>query len=196
MSAPDQLCDQLDLDAEVEAKKEEVRQLKARLEDLNREYDKYVGLAVGGSIGGWVVGGPIGVAVAGGIFGSKASNTNKEIKEVKAEINALEAEINSLERLLAAISTLDTTFMDLSSVMHQAEKGVEDLVTVWTSINELLKASSDQCDAITNAESVLMLLPPFQAAIAPWSEIGNMAQQVSQQFQDALEEWANSQGNS
>lgn len=191
LRSKDQLCDQLDLEAELEAKKEEVRQLKARLEDLNRQYDKFVGLAFTGAVGG-----PIGIAITGGIFGSRAEDTRKEIKEVKAEINALEAEIESLSRLITAISTLDTTFEDLSSVMHQAEKGVEDLVTVWTSIYELLKASSDQCEQITNAESVLLLLAPFNAAIAPWSEIGDMAKEVSQQFQDALDQWQQGQQNS
>lgn len=185
IKAKEKLCDDMDLDADIEAKKDELRRQRAILQDLNAEYDKLVGLAFTGAAGG-----VFGLIITGSIYGAKADQKKKEINQKKKEINELEAEIETLERRLAIINTLDTEFEGLFAVMVQAEKGVQELITVWITINELLEASSRQCENITNAESVLFLLAPFSGALSPWKEVGKNAKAVSQAFQDALDEWA------
>lgn len=185
VKAKEELLNQLNIDEQLQQKKAELDEKKKRLKDLNAEYDKLVGLAFTGAAVS-----VIGLIITGSIFGSQAEDTRKRIKSVEAEIRNLEEEIDRLSRLLNVITSLDSRFAGLYTVMIQAEKGVTQLVTVWITINELLKAASKGTEQITNAESVLMLLASFNGAIAPWAEVGQNAALVSQQFQDALEQWA------
>ncbi|ACK71442.1 hypothetical protein PCC7424_3040 [Gloeothece citriformis PCC 7424] len=184
VAAKETLCDQLHLEEEVEAKKEEVRRLKGRLKELNEQYDQYVTYALAG-----LAGGLIGVTITGSIFGKKAEDTRKEIKEVEGQIKTIENEIDQLSRMLYAVQSLDNTFEGLYTVMIQAEKGVSQLVTVWTTIKEYLQSSYDACQAIVHAPDVLDLWINLEDAVEPWNEVKGNAALVTQQFNDALDQW-------
>ncbi|WP_414569263.1 alpha-xenorhabdolysin family binary toxin subunit A [Nostoc sp. CCY 9925] len=181
----EELLQQLNIDEQLERKKEELDAKKARLKDLNAQYNKLVGLAFTGAPGG-----VIGLAITGTIFGKQAADTRKQIKEVEAEIRELEKEIDKLSRLVNVITSLDSKLVGLYTVMIQAEKGVMQLVTIWTTINELLKAASSEAAGVMTAPDVLTLWISFDAMINPWEEVGKNAAIVNKQFQDALDQWA------
>ncbi|RCJ22629.1 hypothetical protein A6S26_21065 [Nostoc sp. ATCC 43529] len=181
----EELLKRVEMDQELYEKKEELDKKKARLKDLNKEYDKLVGLAWTG-----IVGGGIGLAITGSIFGTKAANKRKEIKAVEAEIRELEKEIKRLSQLVDAIATLDNRLVTLYTVMIQAEIGVMQLVTVWTTINELLKSASESAENIKNAGDVLDVYIDLNRMIKPWEEVGQNAAIVIKQIQDALDQWA------
>lgn len=181
----EELLKQLKIDQELQQKKDELDAKKKRLKDLNDEYNMFVGLAFIGAPGG-----VIGLAISGTIFGKKAAKVRKQIKSVEAEIRDLEKKIDELSRLINVITSLDSRLVGLYTVMIQAEKGVMQLVTIWTTINELLKAASSSANEVINAPDVLTLWVEFDNIIAPWKEVGKNAAIVSKQFQDALDQWA------
>lgn len=50
-----------------------IKEKRDRIEQLKKDYDKFVGLSFTGAIGGIIA-----IAITGGIFGAKAENARKE----------------------------------------------------------------------------------------------------------------------
>ncbi len=184
----DQLCNDLDLDADIQALKEQRDDLKEQIEALNQQYDKNVGLAFTG-----VFGGTIGLAITGGIFGSKAEKIRKDINAKKADLDKINEEIKTKEKLLEAITSLDNEFTNLFTVMNQAEIGLNQLVTTWTTIKEYLQQSHDAIDNIQNSENLFFYSLDLIGMVDPWKGVGDNAAIVTQQINDALDQWNQSQ---
>ncbi|NEQ35707.1 MAG: alpha-xenorhabdolysin family binary toxin subunit A [Okeania sp. SIO3I5] len=190
VNSKEKLCDELDIEGELEDAKAELNQMNARLKDLESQYDKDIGLCFTG-----IIGGVIGITITGGIFGKKAADTKKEIKALKEEIEELENTIDGLNRLLGAITTLDTSLESLFTVMIEAETGLNQILVVWQVIVEDLKISADACEAVQNSTDVFNLYINFLDTIDPWENIGGNAAMVTNAFNEALEEWAAEQND-
>ncbi|MBC6419169.1 MAG: alpha-xenorhabdolysin family binary toxin subunit A [Prochloron sp. SP5CPC1] len=184
----DQLCEDLDLDSKIQDLKDQRDDLKKEIEALNKDYDKNVGLAFTGAFGGI-----IGLAITGGIFGSKAEKIRKEINAKKAKLDEINDKIKVEEKLLEAITSLDNEFTNLFTVMNQAEKGLNQLVTTWTTIKEYLQQSHDAIEKIQEAEDLLLYSLDLIGMVNPWKEVKNNAAIITQQINDALDKWAQSQ---
>ncbi|NEQ67871.1 MAG: alpha-xenorhabdolysin family binary toxin subunit A [Symploca sp. SIO2D2] len=170
---------------DLDKKKKELKEKKANLKILNDEYTRLVGLALTGAVGS-----VLGLIITGSIFGKQAAAKRREIEIAEVEIRQLEQEINELSLLVGIIETLDNRLVILDTVMHQAELGVMQLVTTWTTINTLLQAVYAQANQVVKAPDVLNLWLEFDQMIYPWKEVGQNAAIVSQQIQDALNQWA------
>ncbi|NEQ67870.1 MAG: alpha-xenorhabdolysin family binary toxin subunit A [Symploca sp. SIO2D2] len=175
----------LGIDGELLKKKGELEEKKARVRDLNAQYNKLVGLAFTGAVLS-----ALGLIVTGSIFGKQAAATRREIEKVEADMRQLEQEINELSLLVGVIETLDNRLVTLDSAMHQAEKGVMQLVTIWTTMNTLLQAAYDKAAKVVKAPDVLNLWLDFDATILPWEEVRENAKIVEQQIKEALNQWA------
>ncbi len=181
----EQLCDNLNLDEQLDALKDSRRVLKERIAELETEYDTYVKNALLG-----LVGGAIGVTITGSIFGPKAKKVRKDIDSKKQELRVIEADINQLSALLNAITNIDGQFEGMLSVMIQAEKGLEDILFVWQTMYEYLENSYNSCLEIEIAESLLLYWVHLITMVDPWRSVQPNAKMVHEIFQQALEEWA------
>lgn len=190
VNSKEELCDELNIEGELEEAKAELDDLNKQLENKQAEYDKEVGLCFTG-----LVGGAIGIIVTGSIFGTQAADTKDDINDLKKQIEELEDTIDGLDKMLGAITTLDTSLESLFTVMLEAENGLSQIMVAWEVIVELLKTSSDACDEVANSEDVFDLYLNFLDTVDPWEDISGNAQMVTNAFNDALDQWASEQIN-
>ncbi|MDP5339551.1 MAG: alpha-xenorhabdolysin family binary toxin subunit A [Nodularia sp. (in: cyanobacteria)] len=179
------LLESLNLSQEIKNKRVQLSQLENRLKDLNTEYSNYIKLAFTGAVVS-----VIGIIVTGSIFGKKAANTRKEIAKVEEDIRKIEQELQQLNRRVSAVSILDLTFIGLFTVMNDAEKGVNQIVQVWQTIEAFLKNSYNECGKINEAKDLLDFWISFIGVVDPWNTVQNNAALVTQRFNEALDQWA------
>ncbi|RAW90248.1 alpha-xenorhabdolysin family binary toxin subunit A [Photorhabdus laumondii] len=166
-----------DLDDKIMEKKEEIVQLK-------KDYDRFVGLAFSG-----IVGGLIGLAITGGIFGSKAEEVRKRKNILIEEVRSLEESIKGKRALQKSITSLSLDFSDIDTRLLDAEVALNHLDYMWQSMLTQINASKDKFTQINDALNLTSFITKFQQVINPWKEVEGSAKQLVRVFDEALKEY-------
>ncbi|WP_152829406.1 alpha-xenorhabdolysin family binary toxin subunit A [Shewanella sp. YLB-07] len=177
------LCDQLDLDEQLQGLKKERRDLAAQIQGLKADYDKNVGLAFTGAVGGF-----IGIAITGGIFGAKAEKIKKEIAVNTSKLHDLDIEIEGLSKMLNAVTTVDGQLEGVMAVITQAEKGANQLVTAWLTVVDLLESSHNACVAIESSQNLVDYWVAFNDVVTPWNDVQSSVLVILEQINNALDQ--------
>ena len=126
----------------ITSSKEALREKKARVVQLDKDYDYYVGMSFSGGL-------PIFWPISGSIFGPKAETARKERNALKTEIDALELAVSGKENLQNAIESSLSNFGDIGIRMAGAEAALNMLNTMWQTILSKIDASADSLAAST-----------------------------------------------
>ncbi|WP_439126863.1 alpha-xenorhabdolysin family binary toxin subunit A [Photorhabdus africana] len=166
-----------ELDDKITEKKEEIVQLK-------KDYDRFVGLAFSG-----IVGGLIGLIITGGIFGSKAEEVRKRKNMLIEEVRSLEESIKGKRALQKSITGLSLDFSDIDTRLLDAEVALNHLDYMWQSMLTQINASKDKFTQINDALNLTSFITKFQQVINPWKEVEGSAKQLVRVFDEALKEY-------
>lgn len=161
-----------------------LKEKESRIEQLKKDYDKYVGLAFTGAAGGI-----IGLAITGGIFGAKAEAARKERNQLIDEVRALREKVQGAKALQKALENLSYDFSDIGTRMLDAETALGHLGYMWDSLLSMIDSSQDQWKRIDNGMKMLTFLTVFKGVVTPWNNVGDLSGQLMTIIDDALAEY-------
>ncbi|CNK45388.1 Uncharacterised protein [Yersinia frederiksenii] len=163
---------------------DKIKEKKERIEQLKKDYDKFVGLSFTGAAGG-----VIGIAITGGIFGSKAENARKQKNSLIREVAELETKVSNQRKLQTSLEALSRSFSDIGIRMLDAESALNHLDFMWLSILNQITESQQQFSTINNALRLTSFVNNFRHVITPWKNVGESAHQLVNIFDEALNEY-------
>ncbi|MDX7999039.1 XaxA [Xenorhabdus sp. Reich] len=166
-----------DLQDKIDKKNEEIEQLK-------KDYDKYVGLAFSG-----MAGGIIGWAITGGIFGDKAEKARKQKNNLIDEVKELQAQVKDKSALQTAIQNLSLNFYGIHTSMLDAEVALSHLDFMWSTMLTQITTSKDKFAEINDALKLTSFVATFRQVISPWKDVQGSAAQLVKTFDEALAEY-------
>lgn len=162
--------------------KQAIKDKKAQIIQLDKDYDYYVGMSFSGGL-------PIFWVISGSIFGPKAENARKERNALKEEVDALEIAVSGKEGLQSAIESSMSNFGDIGIRMAGAEAALNILNTMWQTMLSKIDSSSQQFERINDALRLTTFVAEFALVIDPWRDVKNTAGELVTTFNDALEEY-------
>lgn len=169
----------------IASSKETLCEKKARVDQLDKDYDYYVGMSFSGGL-------PIFWPISGSIFGPKAETALKERNALKVEIDALELANSGKENLQSAVESSLSNFGDIGIRMAGAQAALNILNTMWQTILSKIDASAEQFGRIDNALRLTSFVAEFAQVIDPWRDVKNSASELVVIFNEALEEYKKS----
>jgi hypothetical protein len=161
-----------------------LKEKEGRIEQLKKDYDKYVGLAFTGAAGGI-----IGLAITGGIFGAKAEAARKEKNELIDAVRLLRDKVSGAKALQKAIENLSYDFSDIGTRMLDAETALGHLGYMWDSILSMIENSQEQWKKIDDGMKMSTFITVFQSVVDPWKTLGDVSGQLMRVIDDALAEY-------
>ncbi|WP_144138315.1 alpha-xenorhabdolysin family binary toxin subunit A [Paraburkholderia sp. BCC1884] len=173
----------------IKADEDSVTEKEGRIEQLKKDYDKYVGLAFTGAAGGI-----IGLAITGGIFGAKAEAARKEKNELIEEVRALKDKVSGSKKLQKAIDTLALDFSDIGTRMLDAETAMGHLEYMWASILSLIVNSQEEWKNIEDGMKLGTFVSSFRSVIDPWKTVGDLSGDLVKVFDEARAEYKKRSG--
>jgi hypothetical protein len=168
----------------IKADEDTLKEKEGRIEQLKKDYDKYVGLAFTGAAGGL-----IGLAITGGIFGAKAEDARKEKNALIDEVRSLRDKVKGAKALQKAIENLADDFSDIGTRMLDAETALGHLGYMWDSILKMIEGSQEQWKKIDNGMKMNTFITQFQNVINPWKTVGDLSGQLMKIIDEALAEY-------
>ncbi|HEN3639409.1 TPA: pore-forming cytotoxin subunit YaxA [Yersinia enterocolitica] len=163
---------------------EKIKEKRQRIEQLKKDYDKFVELSFTGAVSGIIA-----IAIAGGIFGAKAENARKEKNALISEVAELESKVSSQRALQTALEALSLSFSDIGIRMVDAESALNHLDFMWLSVLNQITESQTQFATINNALRLTSFVNKFQQVITPWKSVGDSARQLVDIFDEAIKEY-------
>ncbi|MDA5475094.1 alpha-xenorhabdolysin family binary toxin subunit A, partial [Yersinia kristensenii] len=163
---------------------DKIKEKKQRIEQLKKDYDKFVGLSFTGAAGGI-----IGIAITGGIFGAKAEKARKEKNALIHEVSELEKKVSHQRTLQTSLETLSLLFSDIGIRMVDAESALNHLDFMWLSVLNQINESQTQFSTINNALRLTSFVNKFQQVITPWKSVADSALQLVHIFDEAINEY-------
>ncbi|MEB3121908.1 MAG: alpha-xenorhabdolysin family binary toxin subunit A [Snowella sp.] len=170
------------LDANIKELSDKIDKLTKEIEQLEADYDKYVGLAFTGAALG-----VIGIAITGGIFGSKAESARKLKNEKLADKKSLVNELGAKNAVKKAIESLDTVLVDAHIRLIDAEQAAGNLEFVWNILLGNITASLDNFEAINDSLSLTRFATVFKRIVEPWKTVKSFASAMIKLFNQAEE---------
>jgi hypothetical protein len=161
-----------------------ITEKKARIVQLDNDYDQYVKYAISG-----IAGGLIGLAITGGIFGDKAEKAKNERNALKEEVKTLEGRVKDRQNLQAALENLSLDFTDMNIRMLGAEQALNLLKLAWDTILANINESASQFETINDAQKLTSFVISFKKVIAPWEAVKDRSGDLVKVLNEALEEY-------
>lgn len=168
----------------IKADEDTLKEKQGRIEQLKKDYDKFVGLAFTGAAGGL-----IGLAITGGIFGAKAEAARKERNELIEAVRILQDKVKGAKKLQKAVENLADDFSDIGIRMLDAEVALGHLEYMWTSILSLIEGSQEQWKKINDGMKMTTFIVAFKNVVNPWKTVGDLAGQLFKIIDEALKEY-------
>ena len=162
----------------------QIKEKNDRIEQLKKDYDKYIGLSFSGAAGGI-----IGLAITGGIFGAKAEAARKEKNALLDEVQKLETQVTGKKALQTAIEALSRSFNDLGTRMLDAEIALNHLDYMWQSMMTLVESSAAEFAHINDAQRLTSFTANFKKIVEPWRDVQSSAEQLVNVFDEAIEQY-------
>ncbi|MFD1559650.1 alpha-xenorhabdolysin family binary toxin subunit A [Paraburkholderia silviterrae] len=173
----------------IAADEKTLKEYDDRIEQLKKDYDKYVGLAFTGAAGGI-----IGLAITGGIFGAKAEAARKEKNELIEKARVLRDKVSSSKKLQKAMDTLALDFSEIGTRMLDAETAMGHLEYMWASMLSLIEASQEEWKNIDNGMKLTTFISSFRNVIDPWKEVGDLSGTLMDVIDEARAEYGKRYG--
>jgi hypothetical protein len=174
----------------IKADEETLKEKEGRIDQLKKDYDKYVGLAFTGAAGGL-----IGLAITGGIFGAKAEVARKERNELMDAVRLLREKVTGAKALQKAIENLADDFSDIGTRMLDAETALLHLDYMWASILSLIEGSQQQWKNIDDGMKMTSFITVFQSVVNPWKTVCDLSGQLITIIDEALAEYKKRYGH-
>ncbi|PHM47605.1 alpha-xenorhabdolysin family binary toxin subunit A [Xenorhabdus miraniensis] len=181
------LMDKNKLSTTIKELQNKIDNKNSEIEQLKKDYDKYVGLAFSG-----MAGGIIGWAITGGIFGDKAEKARKRKNELIEEVNGLQEQVKGKSALQTAIQNLSLNFSDMDIRMADAEVALNHLDFMWNTMLTQITTSKDKFAEINDALKLTSFVVTFKQVISPWKEVQGSAAKLVKTFDEALAEYRKS----
>jgi len=178
------LMDKNNLSVTIQELEYEIKEKKDRIKQLEKDYDKYVGLSFTGAPGGF-----IGLAITGGIFGDKAEKVRKEKNELIEEVRKMEKDVTGKKNLQTLIEDLSADFANMQQSMLDAETAMRHLSFMWNSMLQQIEESQRQFKKINDAQQLTSFVLDFKKVIAPWNDVGESAKELLAVLDEAMEEY-------
>lgn len=178
------LMDKNNLSTTIKELQDKIDSKNSEIEQLKKDYDKYVGLAFSG-----MAGGIIGWAITGGIFGDKAEKARKRKNELIDEVKGLQEQVKGKSALQTAIQDLSLKFSDIGIRMVDAEVALNHLDFMWSTMLTQITTSKDKFAEINDALKLTSFVATFKQVISPWKEVQGSAAQLVKTFDEALAEY-------
>ncbi|MBC8951597.1 alpha-xenorhabdolysin family binary toxin subunit A [Xenorhabdus sp. PB62.4] len=178
------LMDKNNLSTTIKELQKKIDSKNSEIEQLKKDYDKYVGLAFSG-----MVGGIIGLAITGGIFGDKAEKARKRKNELIEEVKGLQEQVKGKSALQTAIQDLSLNFSDIGIRMVDAEVALNNLEFMWSTMLTQITTSKEKFAEINDALKLTSFIVTFKQVISPWKEVQGSAAQLVKIFDEALAEY-------
>ncbi|WMV71849.1 alpha-xenorhabdolysin family binary toxin subunit A [Xenorhabdus griffiniae] len=178
------LMDDNNLSATIKDLQDKIDEKNKEIEQLQKDYDKYVGLAFSG-----MAGGIIGWAITGGIFGDKAEKARKRKNELIEEVKGLQDQVKNKSALQTAIQNLSLNFNNIHICMLDAESALNHLDFMWNTMLTQITSSKDKFAEINDALKLTSFVATFKQVISPWKEVQGSAVQLVKTFDEALAEY-------
>jgi hypothetical protein len=168
----------------IQADEKSLAEKEARIEQLKKDYNKYVGLAFTGAAGGI-----IGLAITGGIFGAKAEDARKEKNRLIDEVRQLRDKVGGAKSLQKAIEKLADDFSDIGTRMLDAETALGHLEYMWASILSQIEDSQEQWKSIDDGMKMTTFITVFKNVVNPWKTVGDLSRDLINIIDEALAEY-------
>ncbi|MDC9587772.1 alpha-xenorhabdolysin family binary toxin subunit A [Xenorhabdus sp. XENO-10] len=178
------LMDDNHLSSTIKELQDKIDEKNKEIEQLKKDYDKYVSLAFTG-----MAGGIIGWAITGGIFGDKAEKARKRKNELIGEVKGLQDQVKDKSALQKSIQDLSLNFYSIHTCMLDAEVALNHLDFMWSTMLTQITTSKDKFAEINNALKLTSFVATFKQVISPWKEVQGSAAQLVKTFDEALAEY-------
>ncbi|HCN44983.1 MAG TPA: hypothetical protein DIT18_04450 [Pseudomonas sp.] len=163
--------------------REQVAYLDNEIAVGDAAYKKLVGFSFAG-----LAFGPFGLLVSGGVFGSQAEKLRKSNRKLKDQRQALVRDIASINPMIGVFEATTLQIADLTfrlTEVHTAAKNLED---VWNMLGVYVEQSGEELGLINNDVELATFMLRFQRVVRPWTSIRDIAAQLSQIFNETVDE--------
>jgi hypothetical protein len=158
--------------------------LEKEINQLRKDYDKYVGLAFTG-----ILGGIIGIAITGGIFGAKAEAARKTKNSKIAELEKISKDIKRKQEVQGILNEFATQFTDIEMRLLDAEQSLSHLDSMWSDMVANIDGSLTKLGKVKDSDTLSKFLRDFKNIVRPWEIVGDMSAKLSNVFDQAIEEF-------
>lgn len=166
-----------------DALRQELAALDKDIENLNKQYDEYVKLAVSG-----LAAGPLGAVITGSIYGAKAEKIRKERNKVQKERKALSAQLTAAVNLEGRLQLLRTNMDELTSRLEEVVTASSHLQTAWQTIGTYIEVSIEKLERMNDSRQLGIFIIHFKNFLSQWSVIESCSIRMTRVFDDSL--WA------
>jgi hypothetical protein len=178
------------LDGQIKELQDSIDSLGKEIDQLKKDYDKYVGLAFTGAAGGI-----IGLAITGGIFGAKAEaarhKKNSKIQQKDDKSNDLERK----QQVQGILNKFATQFTDIGMRLVDAQQSLEHLDFLWTDIIARINQSVNKWNEVKDSGILLIFVTDLQNIVNPWKEVGDMSTNLREVFDKANAQFKTTYGS-
>ncbi|MCA2648354.1 MAG: alpha-xenorhabdolysin family binary toxin subunit A [Microcystis sp. M069S2] len=158
--------------------------LEKEIDQLKKDYDKYVGLAFTGAVGGI-----IGIAITGGIFGAKAEKVRKDRNSKIQQKDDKSNDLKRKQQVQGILNQFATQFTDIGMRLLDAQQSLEHLDFLWTDIIARIDQSVDKWNQVKDSDMLLTFVTDLEGIVNPWKEVGDMSTDLGKVFDKAYEEF-------
>jgi hypothetical protein len=177
------------LDGTIKALQDSIDSLQTDIEQLKKDYDKYVGLVFSGMAGGL-----IGWAITSGIYGSKAEAARAQRNNKIEEKRDKDAELQQKQLIQGMLNKYTTTFTNIGMRLVDAQQALEDLDFLWTDIVVRIDSSVEKWMQVKDSDMLMTFVTDLQGIVNPWKDVGNISTQLVAVFDQAYEEYRQTYG--
>ncbi len=178
------LMDENNLSITIKDLQYKIDEKNKEIDQLQKDYNKYVGLAFSGMAGGL-----IGWAITGGIFGDKAEKARKQKNKLIDEVKELQDQVEGKSALQTSIQNLSLNFSGINTSMLDAEEALNHLDFMWNMMLTQITASKEKFDDINDALKLTSFVLTFKQVINPWRDVQGSAARLIETFDEALAEY-------